>query len=98
MTIKYFSRKLLFVFFAAVAFLSAENTQAQVTVTARFADTAGGQRSPLKGVNVFLYKGSDTVAAYSAATNAGGLVQIENVQEGNYRIYASYVGYRPYQD
>lgn len=53
------------------------------------------QNKPVKGATVSLVTAIDSALVKLAATNADGTFAFNGIKEGNYRIKATFVGYRP---
>lgn len=62
------------------------------TVSGRVLDT--NSLHPLQGVNVLLYPVKDTLKWTGTVTGNNGFFSLKNVKPGNYKVLASYMGYK----
>src|SRR5262245_42563392 len=87
-------KQLLFLFVAILLALRAwpqGNTQG--VIMGRILDKEAG--SPLSGATVALIRAKDSSTAAVTYTEKNGDFSLENIHDGNYRLYITYIGYKP---
>lgn len=87
--------KAFYVYLLAIGFFliqSAAHAQYAQSISGRIVNRAGG---PLKGINVNLYNGIDSLMISSVITTDNGEYLFSNVRKSSYRIKISGIGYKP---
>ena len=85
-----YSMKSIFLFL-----LCTSSTLFSATIKGKAADKKTGD--PLIGANVFIEDESNPNAIIGSATDMDGFYVIDNVDEGAYKLKASYLGYEPFE-
>ena len=85
-----YSMKSIFLFL-----LCTSSTLFSATIKGKAADKKTGD--PLIGANVFIEDQNNPNAIIGSATDMDGFYVIDNVDEGAYKLKASYLGYKPFE-
>lgn len=78
---------MLKLYFCSILFLLPGLLSAQYTLSVKVVDAT--TREPLPGANIIL-----TGTAEGSSTNKDGIAEIKNIAEGNYKVKATFIGYR----
>ncbi|WP_207497234.1 outer membrane beta-barrel protein [Aridibaculum aurantiacum] len=85
-------KKIIHLLAVLLCFYSTD-TAAQAIIQGRVMDTSA--KKPLSFATISLVKEADSTLVTFTRADSAGIFSLKNIQQGNYRLSASYVGYHP---